>query len=176
MADFRPRLIKPGGGQIVFPYTPTISFGSTANYSEYELVHTNYAINAFTNSRPNNIIINAPFYNQTREEAINTVDTLLFLRSNLKMDFGNNATGAPPPILTFSAYGEFNFNNVPVLLLNFDTSYANEIDYVNDGRGNYIPTDMTVNITLLPQYSAEKQRAFSLDAFSNGIGYREGYI
>jgi hypothetical protein len=176
MADFRATLRKPGGDQIIFPYTPTISFGTTANYSEYDLVHTNYAINAFTNSRPNNITVSAPFYNQTIEEAQNTVNTILFLRTNMKMDFGNGGTGAPPPILNFSAYGTSNFNNVPVLLISFDTSYGQEVDYVNDGNGNYVPTDMTINITLLPQYSAEKQRRFNLNSFENGAGYSEGYI
>jgi len=164
------------GGGIIFPYTPTITFGNKSNYSDYDLVHTNYAINAFVNSRPDNISISAPFYNQTKEEASYTANAILFLRTSMKMDFGVNATGAPPPILRFSAYGPYNLQNVPVVISSFNTSYPPEPDYVDDGNGNYFPTEMTLSIELIPQYSAQLQSEFSLKTFASGNAYSSGYI
>lgn len=169
-----------GGNGIIFPYTPSISFGNKANYSEYELVHTNYAINAFTNSRPDPIVVDAPFYNQTVEEAQATARAILFLRTAMKMDFGGqNPTGNPPPILLFSAYGDYNLANVPVVVTGFTTSYTQEPDYVSfeiNGKQTQLPTDMSLNITLMPQYSAAQQNNFSLSSFSSGTLYEQGYI
>lgn len=179
--DFRVKLTGGVGGELVFPYTPTITFGNTATYSDYDLVHTNYPINAFANSRPSNINITAPYYNQTTQEAATTARHILFLRSNMKMDFGANGTGAPPPVLTVSGYGN-NLPSIKVVLVSFNTSFPPEPDYIYDGQGSYFPTDMTITIDLLPQYSASLQggtsnnAGFDFNTFISGEGYAGGFI
>jgi len=180
MSDFKVTLsggLSVGSSaEISFPYTPTVSFGNTSSYSDYDLVHTNYSINAFSNSRPNNISIAAPFYNQTIDEAQQTSKIIRYLRTNMKMSFGTaNGTGAPPPVLKLNAYGN-NLRDVPVVIISFDTSFSPEPDYVSDGNGSYLPTDMTINIGLLPQYSATIQSNFDLNTFASGDGYKQGFI
>lgn len=170
---------------IIFPYTPTINYSHNVTYSQYDLIHTNYAINSFVNSRPGNINVTAIFINQTEEEARYTYGVLHFLRIVTKMNFGNNSNnpGTPPPVLEFSAYGESNFNRVPVLVGSFSTSYGNEVDYssfsMNDSNGQTeirLPVSMEFNIELIPQYSARKQNSFDFEKFAEGTGYRNGYF
>lgn len=167
---------------ILFPYTPVITYSHNVNYSEYELIHTNYAINSFVNSRPGNISISAQFVNQTEEEARYTFGVIHFLRIVTKMNFGNNSNnpGTPPPVLEFSAYGTSNFNRVPVLVGNFSTSYGNDVDYssfkIDDQTEIRLPIKMEFNIELIPQYSARKQNDFDFEKFAQGNSYKDGYI
>lgn len=163
---------------IIFPYTPVISYSQTVNYSQYDLVHTNYAINSFVNSRPGNIGITAPFINQTQEEAAYTFAVIHFLRVVTKMNFGNSTLpGTPPPVLEFSAYGKYNFNSIPVLVGSFSTTYPNDVDYVSVSINNNeirLPTTMEIQIDLIPQYSAQKQNRFNIENFASGKSYLDG--
>ena len=167
---------------IIFPYTPTINYSQTVNYSQYELIHTNYAINSYVNSRPGNITISAPFINQTETEAKYTYGAIHFLRVVTKMHTGSsNNAGTPPPVLEFSSYGQGIFNRIPVLVGSFSTTFSNEVDYIkfedDDNRGIInLPVTMEIQIELIPQYSAEKQNKFSITTFADGKLYTGGYI
>ena len=192
MADHRARLRVKGntgtlfGGPaavlartrgILFPYSPNITVQSQVEYSQYDTQHTNYQQNAYSRTRTPNIQITADFVNQTTEEGLYTIGVLHFLRTATKMHFGRNdgKKGTPPPVLSFSAYGNFNFNFVPVLIGSFTQSYPNDVDYIQVG-GSSIPAIMTIAIDLIPQYSARKQLEFSLDKFASGELYNRGYI
>ena len=170
----RVSLIKSNDDKITFPYTPNVSVGATVSYSDYDVVHTNYPINAFQKSRPNNIIISAPLYNQDQDEVKTTMQILNFLAVNSKMEFGT--TGAPPPILRFVGPNKFAGSYVPVVIVSYNISYPNEPDYVTIDNENYFPTEMTVNVELSPQYSASAQAGFDINSFSEGTLYSGGYI
>jgi hypothetical protein len=196
MADLRARLtaqgtsnpglngpgevLRPTNG-IVFPFTPNIATQSQVEYTQYDLVHTNYQPYAYSKTRAPSLQITGAFTNQTREDFEYTVGVLHFLKCNSKMFFGDDSeyAGAPPPLLNFSAYGMTNFKNVPVLIGSFTMSYPDDVDYVEgtvDGEPVKLPAVMTVAIDLLPHYSARKQRQFSLAEFSNGNLYKDGFI
>jgi hypothetical protein len=174
-SDKRARLRRIGGNIITFPYTPIINYQHQVEYSQYELIHTNYAIQSFVKSRPGNIQINAPFHHQTSDEARNTIGVISFLKTNTKMDFGGNGTGTPPPLLEFSAYGPINFENVPVFLGSFSIVYPDDVDYITISNEK-LPVSMTINIDLIPHYSPKKQEQFSLSDFSDGKLYQKGYL
>lgn len=166
---------------IIFPYTPNISFSQQVEYSQYDLVHTNYQQNAYAKTRNPMIQVTGNFANQTPEEAAYTVGVMHFLRVTTKMNFGLNdrEAGTPPPVLEFSAYGTYNFNRVPVLVGSFNIIYDDNVDYVEvttAGQTVQIPAVMTISIDLLPQYSPTKQEQFNLDEFARGDGYRNGFI
>lgn len=207
MADNRTRLVsKENYGQatargpasvlsnkgIIFPYTPTINYSQTVKYSEYELIHTNYAINSYVNSRLGNITIAAPFINQTETEAKYTYGAIHFLRVVTKMNTGQSSnSGTPPPVLEFSSYGSGIFSRIPVLVGSFSTVFPNDVDYIsfNDvetivgsddaDRGVInLPVTMEIQIELIPQYSAKKQSDFNIINFADGEFYKNnrGYI
>ena len=173
-------LYRTGRG-FVFPYTPNITTQTGVEYSTYDTVHTNYQQNAYSKTRSPAIQVAGTFTNQTVDEAKYTAGVMHFLRVVTKMDFGSDpGAGTPPPVLLFSAYGNMNFNRVPVLVTNYVFTYPDDQDYIEfevDGAGTtQLPVQMTVAIDLLPQYSPAKQRQFSVGAFSNGSLYRDGFI
>lgn len=170
-------VLRPTNG-ILFPYTPNISVSYQAEYSQYDLVHTNYQQNAFSRSRTPALQVTGQFISQTPEEVEYTLGVMHFLRVVSKMHFGtrDSDAGTPPPVLEFSAYGTQNFNRVPVVVSGFNFIYEDGIDYVEAADGSQIPTIMIVAIDLLPQYSPSKQQQFNLTDFANGSLYTGGFI
>lgn len=206
MADNRARLKLKGDGYsiplsgpasvlsskkgIVFPYTPVITSSMTTEYSQYDLIHSNYPIQSFVRHRPGNINVTAQFVNQTLEDSQYTAGVLHFLSVVMKMHFGTQDTnaGTPPPLLEFSAYGLTNFDRVPVFVSTFSTTYPDDVDYVSfnvnttgrtDEAGSYninLPALMSITIELLPHYPANMQNTFDLNTFANGNLYSAGFI
>lgn len=196
-ADLRARLMLKGSGWtvpltgpgaalrqtngILFPYTPNISVSHQVEYSQYDLVHTNYQQNAYSKTRNPTIQVTGTFASQTPQEAQYTVGVMHFLRVASKMNFGASDpdAGTPPPVLVFSAYGAYNFNRVPVLLGSFNFIYEDGVDYVEvstAGQTVQIPTVMTIAMDLLPQYNPTVQTNFNLNEFASGAGYLKGFI
>jgi hypothetical protein len=166
---------------ILFPYTPNISVSQQVEYSQYDLVHTNYQQNAYSKTRNPNIQLTGMFVSQTPAEALYTIGVLHFLRVVTKMNFGRDDpdAGTPPPVLEFSAYGTYNFRRVPVLVGSFSYVYEDGVDYVeveSNGEVIQIPSLLNISIDLLPQYSPAKQSGFSLNDFAQGNAYKGGFM
>lgn len=167
-----------GHGGIIFPFTPNITVSHQVEYSSYDLVHSNYQPNAYARTRNPQIQISAQFASQTPQEAEYVVGVMHFLRVVSKMHFGefDNDRGTPPPVLSFSAYGKYNFYNVPVLVGSFTFTYDDTVDYVETPSGNQVPSLTTIAIDLLTQYSHAKQASFSLNSLASGSGYLSGFL
>lgn len=157
---------------IMFPYTPVISVAHQVEYSQYDLVHTNYQQNAYSRTRTPAIQVTGMFVSQTVDEAKYTVGVMHFLRVVSKMNFGEGDpdAGTPPPVLEFSAYGAYNFSRVPVLLAGFNFIYEDGVDYVEVETARekvQVPSLMTISMDLLPQYSPGLQNKFNLNEFAS---------
>jgi hypothetical protein len=123
--------IRASGG-LIFPYTPTITINHNVTYGEQSLTHQNYQFIAYQNSKVSDIQINGDFYVQDWNEALYWIAAVHFLRSVTKMYAGENAyVGNPPPILKFSAYGDYVFKNVPVVVKSFNVTLPKEVDYIS---------------------------------------------
>ena len=119
---------------IVFPYTPTIMVGHSANYGQYDITHGMYQQQFFINSPNPTISLTATFTSQTRSEIAYAMACLTFLKSCTKSDFGEQrreTSGTPPPVLLFSAYGAAHFKNVPVVVKSVSYTLPEDIDYVS---------------------------------------------
>ena len=168
-------------GGILFPFQPDITYSASANYSPYDMTHTNYTFHAYRNSPSPSIQLNTTFASTTADEVEYTLGVLHFLRSVTKMFFGLNETGAPgpgtpPPVLRFSAFGQSQFNNIPVLVENFSTTYDSNVDLKNI-NGVSVPTVMNIFIGLLVQISPAKQKNnFSAKSFASGDLYKGGFV
>ena len=127
--------LRAAGGA-VFPYTPSIRISNSANYDATKPLHQNFAFQSYVNSQADSINITAPFYCEDSTQAAYWVSMLHFLRSVTKMFSGQDAlAGNPPPILYFSAYGDFVFKNIPVVVTNVSVDH--------DAASDYIATDMS---------------------------------
>ena len=123
--------IRDSGG-LIFPYTPTITINHNATYSEQALTHQNYQFMTYQNSKVSEIQIIGDFVVQDWNEAKYWIAAVHFLRSVTKMYSGNSPySGNPPPILTFNAYGDHVFKNVPVIVKAFSITLPKEVDYIS---------------------------------------------
>lgn len=187
---------------VMFPYTPTITTGSVVDYDQSSFVHSNYGYNAYVRSYPKTINISAEFTAQTTDEALYLLAVLHFFRSVTKSYFGvspYNKAGTPPPVLKFNYLGDYQFNNVPVLIKNFDYTLPGNIDYVAvstssigssfaenkrvnlpksaNGGYTYVPTHLAVTLELDTQYiPIDLRNNFNLDLFREGKLMNKGYI
>lgn len=171
---------------VYFPYTPTIAMTYGANYGTYDTTHSVYQQQYYVNS-PNPVIsITANFAANTIKEAKYSAACLHFFKLMTKMDFGsakdiaNRVPGSPPPILHFSAYGEYNYRNVPVVVTSVNSTYSEEMDYVTvviDDVEVTIPTSFMIQIELAVQQNPVNVRdKFSFRNYANGAILKDGMI
>ena len=122
--------LKDAGG-LIFPYTPTISLKSSANYSKIDTVHSNYTFQAFKNSDPGSIEITAPMNVEDATQGLYWIAAVHYLRSLTKMFTGSDPkAGNPPPVVFLNGYGNYVFKNVPVVVTNFTCTLPNDCDYI----------------------------------------------
>jgi hypothetical protein len=139
---------------MLFPYTPQLNFGGTANYNQWHFTHSNYQQHNFQNSMPSEIQITGTFTAQTNEDSMPSeiqitgtftaqtneegrylLAVLRFLRASTMVEFGAEAArqgvaGTPPPVLRFNYLGGQQFNNVPVVLTTYNYLLEDTVDYV----------------------------------------------
>jgi hypothetical protein len=167
---------------IVFPNQPDIVYNQSVNYTPYNLTHTNYTTYAYASTPSPTLQITAQFSNVTAEEHRYTQGVIHFLRSVTKMFYGlgdvpqTPTAGTPPPVLSFSAFGETQFNQVPVVVGNVSIPYQSDTDLV-EHEGAALPAVQTVALDLLVTVNPAKQKQqFSKTAFVNGNLYQGGFI
>jgi hypothetical protein len=122
---------------VVFPYTPSITTAYKANYSDYNLTHSNYRGYFYQNSYTDAIQLNATFTAQSTADAAYVLAVIHFFRSVTKMFYGQDAQrGSPPPLVFLSGLGDYQFNNHPCLVSQFNYVLPADVDYISSGSPN----------------------------------------
>lgn len=180
---------------MVWPYTPTINQATQVDYSSYEPVHSNQEFMAYTRTKAPVITVSGTFTAQNPSEAQYMLACIHFLRSVTKMDTGLNATqaGTPPPVLLFSAWGQYMFNDLPVVVTSSTFDFQSDKDYVKvpdfpEGSPNFqavssvgvteyndkdqdtwVPAEMLINVTMTVQNTPTRlTQKFNLKEFKTG--------
>jgi hypothetical protein len=185
------------GGAFVFPYTPTIIVGHSANYNTLQPVHTNYPFHIYENSSIQEIVITGDFTVENAQEGQYWVAAMHYLRSVTKMFYGEGEyAGSPPPLVKLNGYGDYVFNNVPCVVTNFTIDLPSDVDYIAvplselansiegppEPRGGdavtWVPTQSLMTVTVQPTYSRKTLSTFNLNTFVNGgfIKNNAGFI
>ena len=168
-------VLRPHGG-ILFPNQPEISYSQTVSYSPYSMTHTNYGFNAYDKTMPASIQLMAIFTQVTQEEHEYLQGVIHFLRSVTKMFYGQRdpLAGTPPPVLRFSALGQF--KDIRVQVSQFSVNIASDTD-LKEFNGVAVPTIQPIALDLLPVVTPDKQKnEFSTREFIAGSLYSRGYI
>ena len=119
---------------IIFPYTPEISTAYRANYSNYDLTHSNYRGYFYQNSYVDQVNIKATFTAQSTSDAAYVLAVIHFFRSVTKMFYGNDAQrGSPPPLVFLSGLGDYQFNNHSCVVQQFNYTMPSDVDYISSG-------------------------------------------
>jgi hypothetical protein len=122
---------------VVFPYTPSIQTAYKANYSTYDLTHSNYRGYFYQNSYTDQVTLNATFTAQSTSDAQYVLAVIHFFRSVTKMFYGQDAQrGSPPPLVFLSGLGDFQFNNHACLVSQFNYTLPPDVDYISSGTPN----------------------------------------
>ncbi len=118
-------------GGLIFPYTPEIAINSSAKYTQGSTTHTNYNFQAYQNSDPGSIHIEAPMFVEDATQALYWIAMVHYLRSLTKMFTGSDAkAGNPPPIIYLNGYGDYVFKNIPVVVTKMSVSLDSQSDYI----------------------------------------------
>jgi hypothetical protein len=131
--------LKANGGTdgVIFPYTPTITTTYSANYEQYDLIHSNYRGLFYKNSRVGDIQLRGTFTAQDTTEANYLLAVIHFFRSATKMFYGQDAErGTPPPICLLNGYGGYQFSDHPVVISSFNYTLPNDVDYIRTTNPN----------------------------------------
>lgn len=187
---------------IVFQYQPSMFIAYAATYDTQVFQGSNYPLHTYMSSTPPTIPIQVQYSCTNQEEARYLLAMMQFLKVSTKSQFGemavmNNKVGRPPPVLEFSYLGPHGYDRVPVVINDVNFIMVNNVDYIpvshpavesdyhvsafaseNEQGGSatvtYVPTDIDMTITCLPQYSPRRiRRAFNLDDMRKGknIGF-----
>ena len=180
---------------LLFPYTPTINWSQQIDYASMQMVHTNQDFHYYTRTPSTKLTIVGPFTAQNAWEARYCLAVMHFLRSNTKMYFGQNddRRGLPPPIFLLDGYGDYMFNSLPVIIMDYTIELNQNIDYfpidlsqnfstlLTSGAANFditqapkqnvawVPINFNVTISCVIQNTPNRWRKeFSLEDFRNG--------
>jgi hypothetical protein len=124
---------------VIFPYTPTIASNYKANYSNYDLTHSNYRGYFYQNSYAEPVQITCMFTAQSTVEANYLLAVITFFKSVTKMFYGQDAErGAPPPLTYLTGMGDYQFNEHPCLVSQFNYTLPSDVDYIRAGSPNQL--------------------------------------
>lgn len=127
---------------VIFPYTPTITTAYKATYSSYDLTHSNYRGYFYQNSYVEPIQLTCMFTAQSTNEANYLLAVIQFFRSATKMFYGQDAErGAPPPLTYLTGMGEYQFNEHPCVISQFNYTLPADVDYIRAGSPNQLGTN-----------------------------------
>ncbi len=176
---------------LLFPFSVGISEQASPKYESVNISQANESFMNFSGKDNVNIgLSGCTWVCDTFENATYALSALHFLRSYSLMDFGRKRTGRPPSPMWFSAYGNFMYDRIPVLMRNASWNFPADIDYVgipqpgtsqwnnrelsydrNTGdRYTWMPIKFTAEISLTVQHSPKYWTDFNLeDVFSGKL-------
>ena len=129
---------------VIFPYTPKIDISYKANYSTYDLTHSNFRGYFYQNSQVGDIGITGHFTAQDTTQANYLLAVIHFFRSATKMFYGQDAQrGSPPPLVFLSGLGQYQFNRHPCLIADFSYSLPEDVDYIRAQVTNQVGLNLT---------------------------------
>jgi hypothetical protein len=128
-----PGILQPlaNTGGVVFPYTPSIDTSYRAQYSNYDLTHSNYRGYFYQNSFVDQVSVRALFTAQCTADANYLLAVIHFFKSVTKMFYGQDAErGSPPPLVYLTGLGQYQFSEHACLVTNFTYNLPADVDYI----------------------------------------------
>jgi len=172
--------LKDTGG-VVWPFLPTITVATKANYSTVDPTHSNYPFQAYKNSQVDDITISGDFSCETEDDAYYWIAATTFFKTVTKMFYGASSYGGnPPAVCQLTGYGASIFNNVPVVVKSFSVDFKDDINYIKctkSGSPTWVPVLSTITVVVTPIYNRSKLRQFSLQDYASGnVTKTPGYL
>ncbi len=165
------KVLESTGG-VVWPFTPSVTVSTKANYTPIDTVHSNYQFHAYKNSVVDDITISGEFSCETEKDAAYWIAATVFFKTATKMFFGQGENvGNPPIICNLTGYGSSVFDKVPVIIKSFSVDLGADVNYIrcnSFGTNTWVPVMSTISVIVTPIYNRRNLRKFSLTDFANG--------
>lgn len=162
------QLEKTGG--VVWPFNPNITVSTKANYSQIDVVHSNYPFYSYKNSSVDDITISGEFPCETEVDAGYWIAATTFFKTATKMFYGESSpNGNPPIVCNLSGYGSSIFNNVPVIIKSFSVDLKDDVNYIRYTPTNtWVPIMSNISVVVVPIYNRASLRKFNLATYASG--------
>lgn len=180
-----------GTNGVIFPYTPSVQVGYSAAYGNYRPSGSNYSYPYYDSSAIDSISITGDFTAQDNYEANYLLAVIHFFRSVTKMFYAldsNPKAGTPPPVLFLTGFGQFMFNNHPLVITNFTYTTPTDVDYIragnftqgagsqtNDSNNDATKKPMNWNWGTLLQNTIQSTLASGAAAIGNFLNFSKDY-
>lgn len=167
--------VGDGPNEIIFKVMPRVDESGGADYESIIPVQHPGAIQKFRSSTPRTWSVSGRLVSRTVQEATENVQLLNMIRS-WRMPFygeGTNSSmgqylGAPPPILTLTAYGPTVIGPVKCVLTNYTWTFDNLIDYIPTENGEAFPVLLDVQLQLTESWSPAEFSSFNIVEYKKG--------
>jgi hypothetical protein len=173
--------LKDTGG-VVWPYMPSITVSTKAEYNTIPITHGNYAQYSYKNSVVDDITISGEFSCENKKDAAYWIAATTFFKTATKMFFGQGElAGNPPIICNLTGYGSHVFDKVPVIIKSFSVDFKDDVNYIqcdpfNDQKYTWVPILSTITVVVAPVYSRQGLRKFNLQDYAAGKMSGEGQV
>lgn len=174
-------VLKSTGG-VVWPYLPSITVSTKAEYNTIPITHANYSQYSYKNSVVDDITISGEFSCETATDGAYWIAATTFFKTATKMFFGQgDLAGNPPIICNLTGYGSYVFDKVPVIIKSFSVDFPEDVNYIRcDPFGNshstWVPVLSTISVVVAPVYSRQGLRKFNLQDYASGKMSGEGQV
>ena len=129
------------------------------------------------------ITIQGEFTAENAREGEYLLGVMHYLKSITKMSYGEGSNrGTPPPVVRLNGYGDYVFNNVPVIVQQYNMTLPPDVDYIQldlGPNGSWVPTKADISVAVAPIYSRDDVNKFNLDTFVSGgylVDNERGYL
>lgn len=179
-AAYKVRLTSQVDGQtIMFEVMPEIGESRSADYDDFTPIQHPGSILKYKGTSTREWSVTVRLASRTASEATENLRKINLLRSWVMPYYGQGTAddpetsqflGAPPPVLTLSAYGKRMIGPTKVVLTSYQWNWPNDIDYIQTTTSPPVPFPVLVQLqlTLREAFSPREYSAFNLKAFRRG--------
>jgi hypothetical protein len=150
---------------VIFPYTPKITTAYKANYTPYQLTHSNYLGQFYQGSSVDPVDIACVFTAQDTYEATYLLAVIHFFKSVTKMFYGQDMQrGSPPPLVYLTGLGPNQFIEHTGVISSFNYVLPSDVDYIRAQTNQMMNIDFSSQrkqITTNTNLSISNQRLFA---------------
>lgn len=164
-------------GELIFDVMPQIDESRQIDYDALQLVHHPGVIQKYKSTGARTWSVRGKLITRNRVEATKNLDILNMIRAWSMPYYGEGTAqnpmvsqylGAPPPILTLSAYGPKTIGPLKCVLTNYSWDWPNDIDWLPTVEGTPFPVLMNVSLSLTETWSPDEFSGFDIIKYRNG--------
>jgi hypothetical protein len=165
---------------VVFDVMPTIDEGRSAQYDPFSPLHHPGEILKYKSTSSRSWTVNGRLISRNVEEATKNLMMVNTIRTWVMPYYGEGTKrtdpyllGAPPPILTLTAYGKNMIGPVKCVLESYSISWPNDVDYLpatdaDTGENRPFPVVLNVTVNLKEAWSPAEYSGFSIRDYQFG--------